>query len=137
MSYDKMHAILEKIKEYNKILIFRHMRMDGDCVGASKGLQAILKLTYPKKEILIADHQHSDFLAFMGEDIIDLPDEAYADALGIVVDTATGDRVSNQKFRLCKELAKIDHHIPVDDYADYIWVEEERSSCCEMIAYFY
>ena len=137
MSYDKMRAILEKIKEYNKILIFRHMRMDGDCVGASKGLQAILKLTYPEKEILIADHQHSDFLAFMGEDIVDLPNEAYADALGIVVDTATGERVSNQKFRLCKELVKIDHHIPVDDYADYIWVEEERSSCCEMIAYFY
>jgi phosphoesterase RecJ-like protein len=137
MSYDKMRAILEKIKEYNRILIFRHMRMDGDCVGASKGLQAILKLTYPEKEILIADHQHSDFLSFMGEDIADLPDEAYADALGIVVDTATGDRVSNQKFRLCKELVKIDHHIPVDDYAHYIWVEEERSSCCEMIAYFY
>jgi phosphoesterase RecJ-like protein len=137
MSYDKMRTILEKIKEYNKILIFRHMRMDGDCVGASKGLQAILKLTYPEKEILIADHQHSDFLAFMGEDIVDLPDAAYADALGIVVDTATGERVSNQKFRLCKELVKIDHHIPVDDYADYIWVEEERSSCCEMIAYFY
>lgn len=137
MSYENMKKILEKIKEYDRIFIFRHMRMDGDCVGATKGVQRILKLSFPQKEIQIADFQHSDFLAFMGNDTPDIPEEAYRNALGIVLDTATGERVSNQKFRLCKELVKIDHHIPVDDYADYIWVEEERSSACEMVAYFY
>lgn len=137
MNYEKMCVILERIKEYDRILIFRHMRMDGDCVGATKGLQRILQLTYPQKEVRIADFQHSDFLAFLGADEEEIPDEAYADALGIVLDTATAERISNQKFRLCKELVKIDHHIPVDDYADYIWVEEERSSACEMVAYFY
>lgn len=137
MSYEKMRVILDKIKEYNKIFIFRHMRMDGDCVGATKGLQAVLKLTYPKKDIRIADFQHSDYLSFMGEDNEEILDADYADALGIVLDTGTAERVSNQKFRLCKELVKIDHHIPVDDYADYTWVEEERSSACEMVAFFY
>ena len=137
MSYEKMRVILDKIKEYDKIFIFRHMRMDGDCVGATKGLQAVLKLTYPKKDIRIADFQHSDYLSFMGEDNEEILDADYADALGIVLDTGTAERVSNQKFRLCKELVKIDHHIPVDDYADYTWVEEERSSACEMVAFFY
>lgn len=137
MSYEKMRVILDKIKEYDKIFIFRHMRMDGDCVGATKGLQALLKLTYPQKDIRIADFQHSDYLSFLGEDNEEILDADYADALGIVLDTATGERISNQKFHLCKELVKIDHHIPVDDYAHYIWVEEERSSCCEMVAYFY
>ena len=137
MSYEKMRVILDKIKEYDKIFIFRHMRMDGDCVGATKGLQAILKLTYPQKDIRIADFQHSDYLSFMGEDNEEILDADYADALGIVLDTGTAERVSNQKFRLCKELVKIDHHIPVDDYADYTWVEEERSSACEMVAFFY
>lgn len=137
MSYEKMRVILDKIKEYNKIFIFRHMRMDGDCVGATKGLQAVLKLTYPQKDIRIADFQHSDYLSFMGEDNEEILDADYADALGIVLDTGTAERVSNQKFRLCKELVKIDHHIPVDDYADYTWVEEERSSACEMVAFFY
>ena len=137
MNYEIMRRILEKIKEYDRILIFRHMRMDGDCAGATKGLQRILKLTFPQKDIRIADFQHSDFLAFMGVGKEEIPDEDYAAALGIVLDTATAERISNQKFRLCKELVKIDHHIPVDDYADYIWVEEERSSACEMVAYFY
>ena len=137
MNFEKMRTILEKIKEYDRILIFRHMRMDGDCVGATKGLQAMLKLTYPQKNIRIADFQHSDYLSFLGEDQEEIQDAEYTDALGIVLDTGTAERVSNQKFRLCRELVKIDHHIPVDDYADYIWVEEERSSCCEMVAYFY
>ena len=137
MSYEKMRVILDKINEYDKIFIFRHMRMDGDCVGATKGLQAVLKLTYPQKDIRIADFQHSDYLSFMGEDNEEILDADYADALGIVLDTGTAERVSNQKFRLCKELVKIDHHIPVDDYADYTWVEEERSSACEMVAFFY
>lgn len=111
--------------------------MDGDCTGATKGLKAILKLTYPQKEILLVDGQTSDFLAFLGPDDGEVADELYADALGIVLDTGTAARISNPKFRLCKELVKIDHHIPVDDYAQYSWVEEERSSCCEMIAHFY
>lgn len=137
MNTEKMGLILQKIKEYDRIMLFRHLRMDGDCVGATKGLKAILKLTYPEKEILLIDGQHSDFLAFMGPDDPEAADEVYADALGIVLDTGTAARVSNQKFRLCKELVKIDHHIPVDDYADYTWVEEERSSACEMVAHFY
>lgn len=137
MTTENMRAILEKIKEYDRIFLFRHQRMDGDCTGATKGLKAILKLTYPQKEILLVDGQTSDFLAFLGPDDGEVADELYADALGIVLDTGTAARISNPKFRLCKELVKIDHHIPVDDYAQYSWVEEERSSCCEMIAHFY
>ncbi len=137
MSMDAMRIILNKIKEYDKIRIFRHKRMDGDCTGATKGLKRMLQLTFPHKDVQIRDGQHSDFLAFLGPDDGVGPEEDYADALGIVLDTGTADRVSDPNFRLCKELVKIDHHIPVDDYADYAWVEEERSSACEMVTQFY
>ncbi len=137
MNRPVMETILDKIKEYDRILLFRHIRMDGDCVGATKGFKEILKLTFPEKEILIADDQHSDYLSFLGPDDGLLDEEMYGDALAIVLDTGTADRVSNQKFKLCKEVVKIDHHIPVDDYGMYTWVEEEKSSCCEMIAEFY
>ena len=53
------------------------------------------------------------------------------------LDTATLDRVSSKKYELCRELIKIDHHIPVEDYGVINWVEEERSSTCEMIVAFY
>ena len=137
MNRPAMETILNKIKEYDRIMLFRHIRMDGDCVGATKGFKEILKLSFPEKEILLVDDQHSDFLAFLGPDDASVADSVYESALAIVLDTGTADRVYNQKFKLCKEIVKIDHHIPVDNYGTYTWVEEEKSSCCEMIAEFY
>ena len=59
-------AILAKIKEYDRILIFRHKRVDGDCVGASKGLKEILRASLPQKDVRIIDDEHSEYLAFLG-----------------------------------------------------------------------
>ena len=132
-----MEQILNKIKEYDRIMIFRHVRNDGDCVGASKGLKRIIQLTWPEKEVHLIDHDTAKYLEFMGPEDPEVADEVYANALGIVVDTASEARISNKKYALCKELIKIDHHIPLENYGNLCWVEEERSSCCEMIVAFY
>ncbi|MBQ3571235.1 MAG: bifunctional oligoribonuclease/PAP phosphatase NrnA [Clostridia bacterium] len=137
MSKQLIEQILAKIEQYNRIFIFRHIRMDGDCTGATKGLKEILKISYPEKEIYLIDEQKSDFLAFLGEDDPAMEDSAYEGALAIVLDTATSDRISNKKYTLCKEIIKIDHHIPVEDYGNINWVEENRCSTCELIAHFY
>jgi phosphoesterase RecJ-like protein len=137
MNKQQMQMILDKIKEYGKIIIFRHKRPDGDAVGSTKGLAEILKLTYPDKEIHIINNDYSDFTRFLGGEDEACPDEFYADALGIVIDTATVERISNPKYELCRELIKIDHHINRNPYGDLSWVEEEKSSACEMIADFY
>ena len=137
MVTEAMQTILQKIKEYDRIMIFRHVRNDGDCVGASKGLKRIIQLTWPEKEVYLIDHETAKYLEFMGPEDEEVPDEIYESALGIVVDTASEARISNKKYTLCKELVKIDHHIPLENYGDYRWVEEERSSCCEMIVAFY
>ena len=135
--HESMKKILEKIKEYDKILIFRHFRPDGDAVGSTRGLAEILKLTFPEKKVYLQNADFSEYLSFYGKEDELLPDEEYADALGILMDTATRKRISNQKFELCKEYVKIDHHIPVEDYGVIQWVEELRSSTCEMVAAFY
>ena len=41
---EQMKVILDKIKEYDRIVIFRHKRPDGDAVGSTLGLQGILRL---------------------------------------------------------------------------------------------
>lgn len=137
MNKEQMQLIFDKIKEYHKIVIFRHKRPDGDAVGSTKGLAGILRLTYPEKEIYIINNDYSDFTRFLGEEDEARPDEFYTDALGIVIDTATVERISNPKCELCRELVKIDHHIDRNPYGDISWVEEEKSSACEMIADFY
>ena len=137
MNLEIMEKILQKIKEYDRIFLFRHVRNDGDCVGATKGLKAIIQLTWPEKEVYLIDKDTSAYLAFLGPEDEPVEDALYADALGIVLDTASENRISNKNYKLCKELVKIDHHIPLENYGDYIWVEEHRSSACEMVVAFY
>lgn len=137
MNTEKMQAILQKIKEYDRIIITRHFRPDGDAIGSTKGLAAILRLSFPEKEILLINEDYSKYLSFLGGESEPIPEEKYADALGIVLDTATIDRVSNKKITLCKEIIKIDHHIDHNPYGDIFWVEDHRSSACEMVVRFY
>ena len=137
MNREIKEQILQKIKEYDRIMLFRHIRNDGDCVGSTKGFKRILQLSFPEKEIYLIDTDTAQYLEFMGPEDEPVADELYADALGIVIDTATENRISNKKYTLCKELIKIDHHIPLTNYGNIFWVEEERSSACEMIVDFY
>ena len=137
MNIENMKRILDKIKEYDRIIIFRHKRPDGDAVGSTKGLREILRLTYPEKEVLLLNADYSDYVAFLGDEDAPVADEYYATALGIVIDTATSDRISNPKYALCREVVRIDHHIDNNPYTEISWVEEHKSSACEMIAEFY
>ena len=59
MSMTVKQAILEKIKAYDRILIFRHKRVDGDCVGASKGLKEMLQASFPQKDVRIIEDRKS------------------------------------------------------------------------------
>ena len=137
MNIAAAREVLEEIKKYNRIIIFRHFRPDGDAIGSTKGFQRILQLSFPEKEIVLQNCDFSNYLAFLGTEDELRDDDFYADALGIVIDTATSARISNQKFSLCKKIIKIDHHIPIESYGDINWVEEERSSACELITAFY
>jgi len=137
MNLQIKQEILQKIKDNPRICLFRHVRNDGDCVGATKGFKRILQLSFPEKEIYLIDHETAKYLEFMGPEDPEIDDSIYADSLGIVLDTASEARISNKKYALCKDLIKIDHHIPLENYGSLAWVEEERSSCCEMIVDFY
>lgn len=137
MNLETKKKILEKIKEYPRIFLFRHVRNDGDCVGATKGMKALIQASWPEKEVYLIDQDTSVYLDFLGPEDEPVDESLYTDALGIVLDTASEARISNKNYKRCKELIKIDHHIPLENYGDLIWVEEERSSCCEMVVDFY
>lgn len=136
-NYEVKKAILEKIKEYKNIIISRHVRPDGDAVGSTLGLARILRLTFPEKQVYVVNGDYAEYTAFLGAEDAQ-PDAArYAESLAIVIDTATPDRISNKSWQSAREVIKIDHHIDVAPYGDIAWVEEHRSSACEMIADFY
>jgi len=96
MNNETMQTILDKIREYDTIMLFRHVRNDGDCVGATKGMKRILQLTWPEKRIYLIDHDTAKYLEFLGPEDEEVEDSVYENALGIVLDTASEERISNK-----------------------------------------
>jgi len=127
--------ILDKILEYQKIIIHMHMRPDGDCYGAGFGLKYILQESFPEKAVYIVG-ETAEYVKFLGN-VDSIPDETYEGALSICVDTATRDRVADQRFSKGKFVIKIDHHLPVDEYGDYQYVDVTRPATSQIILEFY
>lgn len=129
--------VFNKIKEYDSIILARHSRPDGDCVGATLGLRGILRASFPNKNIKVYANDYIDYLDFLGHEDIEENEDEYKKSLIIVLDTSISDRISNSYYKLGKEIIKIDHHLEMDRYGDINWVDEKRSSCCEMVVEFY
>ncbi|WP_062355131.1 DHH family phosphoesterase [Bacillus kwashiorkori] len=123
--------ILLKIREYEKIIIHRHIRPDPDAYGSQGGLAKIIQESFPAKQVFtVGDNEETLlFLNTMDE----VPDEMYEGALVIVCDTANQERISDQRYKKGDYLIKIDHHPNEDPYGDLYWVDTGASSTSEMI----
>ena len=124
--------ILNKIEEYETIIIHRHVRPDGDAIGSSLGLREILRDNFPEKNIYSVGGNLPEYLKFVGTED-EISDEVYENALVIVVDTATKARICDDRYQRAKELIKIDHHDPVESYADINYVKDHMASCSLLI----
>ncbi len=131
--HDAKEKLINKIKEYDTIIIHRHIRPDGDAVGSALGLREVLRATYPNKKVYAVGEELPEYLQFVGvQDVIE--DETYKDALVIIVDTADRTRISDERYKLGKEIIKIDHHVPVDNYGtEFNYVRENYGSCTLVI----
>ena len=129
-----MTKILQEIKQFDTIIIHGHKRPDGDCYGGQYGLKGILKAAFPQKNIYVVGEE-SDYVKYVGTPDV-ITDDVYKDALSIVVDTATKDRISDMRYTLGKKVIKIDHHIDVDAYGDMNWVDTSYPAVSEMITDF-
>lgn len=130
--YGIKKEILTEIEESDSIIIVRHKRPDGDCIGSSLGLRAILRNSFPNKKIYSVGDGVPSYLNFLGEEDI-VEEEIYENSLVIVVDTATEQRIESDKYTNAKRIIKIDHHIPVESYGHINYVREDYPACCQII----
>ncbi|WP_042355147.1 DHH family phosphoesterase [Bacillus rubiinfantis] len=127
--------ILELIKQYETIIVHRHVRPDPDAYGSQGGLVEILKASFPEKNIYAVGKDEPTLLYMRQLDRIE--DSVYNGALVIVCDTANAERICDSRYSLGEKLIKIDHHPNEDPYGDLVWVDTTASSCSEMIYEFY
>ncbi|WP_119326645.1 bifunctional oligoribonuclease/PAP phosphatase NrnA [Companilactobacillus musae] len=124
--------ILKNIEKYDTIIILRHQNPDPDAIGSQTGLAIILREAYPQKKIYVAgiDLPVLDWIGSMQN----VSPETYQNALVITVDTANSPRIDNNgDYKKALKIIKIDHHPNVDPFGDINWVDENISSCAEMI----
>ena len=131
-----MNKLLEKIKEYDNIVIYRHLRPDGDALGSSQGLKEIIRASFPKKQVYNNGNDESKYLEFISDLDNYNVSEFKGDFLAIVVDTATENRISGEGYKQAKEIFKIDHHNDGENFGNYTWLDKESPSCSAMITKF-
>ena len=124
--------ILEKIKEYQTIIIHRHQRPDLDAIGSQVGLKLLLEGQFPEKKIfVVGDLNTMSYLAKMDE----VKGETYQDALVIITDVAVSHMISDVRYQLAKEIIIIDHHENDTDVerVSIHYKDTSYNSACEMI----
>lgn len=128
--------VLSMIKEYDKIVIFRHEMPDYDALGTQMGLATWLKENFKEKEIHVTGQNHVCFTPRLYPYMEEMED-AWFDSnefLAIVVDTGNTARISDKRYQKAKNIIKIDHHPNKEPYGDIVIVNDELASCAELVA---
>ena len=124
--------ILNKIVDYNSIVIARHIGADPDALGSQLGLKQLINELYPDKKVYAVGTIASKF-RFMGStDKTDGVD--FSKSLLIVLDVPDLKRIEGiddvEKFDY---IIKIDHHPVVDVYADIELIDNTASSASQIV----
>lgn len=127
--------ILQKIKDYNKIVIHRHVSPDPDAMGSQMGMYYLITENFPEKEVYVTGVFPERLSYFKAHSR--LKDHNFEDALIIVTDTANHERIDDSRWEIGDYIIKIDHHPVEDDYGNINWVDSNKSSTSEMIYDFY
>ena len=128
--------ILDLIRSYDKIIIHRHKKPDGDAIGSQVGLKHIIKANFPEKTVY-AVGDHAGRYAFIEDSATDeIADSEYADALAIILDTSARALISDDRYTTAAATARFDHHIFVEQIAETEVTDTSFESCCGLITEF-
>lgn len=125
------NKILEKIKEYDTIIIHRHSRPDGDALGGQIGLKEAILYNFPSKKVYAVGDESNRY-KFIGN-MDNISNEVYENALCFALDSSEKYLLSDDRYEKGKFLIKIDHHLKREEYGDIECVDDSFESCCGLI----
>ena len=128
--------LLNEIKAHQTIIIHRHKNPDGDALGSQIGLKHILRENFPEKTVYIVGDSAGHYGFMDGSTMDEIPDETYADALAIVLDTSARHLISDERYASAKRTARMDHHIFVEKICDVEVTDTSYESCCGLVTEF-
>ncbi len=131
MKSDIIKKILKKIKQYETIIIARHIGPDPDAICSQIALRDFIKENYPKKKVYAVGSGVSKFKNYGQLDKVD--NKTLKNVLLITLDVPNFYRVDSIEGLKFKEVIKIDHHPFEEKFGILEWIDEESCSTCQMI----
>ncbi len=126
-------SIIFLIEQYDKIIIHRHSKPDGDAMGSQIGLKKLIEANYPNKRVLCVGDSAGRY-SFVQKDVPDtVTNEDYKGALAIILDTSARALISDERYTLADTTARIDHHIFCEKIAECEVTDTSYESCCSLI----
>lgn len=126
-------SIIALIEQYDKIIIHRHTKPDGDAMGSQIGLKKLIEANYPGKKVLCVGDGAGRY-SFVQKDAPDtVSDEDFHGALAIILDTSAKALISDNRYETADATARIDHHIFCEKIAQTEVTDTSFESCCSLI----
>lgn len=126
-----LKQIYRKIKNYDEIVIARHIGPDPDAVASQIALRDSIKLTFPEKKVIAVGAGVARFKIFGHLDKM-IADQ-FANPLLIMLDLPGSARLDGVDIVDFKEVVKIDHHAFEEKSGEVEWVDDTASSTSQMI----
>ncbi|WLP85651.1 DHH family phosphoesterase [Mycoplasma seminis] len=138
MVIGSLELVTKELYKYDSIVIFHHIRPDGDCLGSQFGLKELIQTNFPNKKVYAIGDAKGSF-EFLDIKMDEIPsDEILANSLGVVVDANFKERIECREVldkNLFKQVIRIDHHPNDDDLGEDCirWVDSSYIAADEMI----
>ena len=123
------NEIIDKIKQYDTIVIARHIGVDPDALCSQLALRDSIRLTYPNKKVSAIGTGSAKFAHIGKLDKL----ERFSNALLIVCDTPDRKRIDSVDFSQYGCVIKIDHHPFVEKIGDTELIDDTKTSASEII----
>ena len=121
--------IIKRIKEYDTIVIVRHIGVDPDALCSQLALRDSILLTYPGKKVLAVGTGSVKFINIGRLNKLENVDNA----LLIVCDTPDKKRIDSAVVENYDYSIKIDHHPFIEKFCDLEFIDDSKTSTCEII----
>lgn len=124
--------IYKTIKNYNNIVIARHVSIDPDAMASQIALRDSIKLSFPEKTVYACGNGTVRF-NYMGKLDKNITFDNNDKVLLIVVDTPDRKRVDIDDSIKYDYSIKIDHHPYIETFCDIELIDDTKSSAAEMV----
>ena len=129
-----LKQIYEKIKQYDTIVIARHIGVDPDALGSQFALKSAIKLDFPDKKVFAVGTKSSRYNYFPKLDKYE--NRLNDNVLLLVVDTPDKKRIDISNLDTFPNVCKIDHHPFIDKFGDCEYIDVNASSASELVLRF-